>query len=519
MEKGTLTKTEKINNKDIKDINLINKAEILKLSPQNISLCAEKLKNGEIVSFPTETVYGLGANCFNQQAVLNIFKFKGRPLSDPLILHVDSISKIEKLVDIDSKTKKVLEKLSNKFWPGPLTIILKANFNYISKYITANTDFVSFRIPKNETALSLLKLVDFPVAAPSANKFCHISPVTAEHVYSDFKEFEVTILDGGRCEFNMESTVVKPELLLDNKENSDIKKNRLVIYRKGAVSKNDLEDFIAEENLVYTGTDTTNDPENIFKDFTVEYFQKSSHIKDNNTSNNNSTMINLDKTDIKDEENYNNDTFESPGQFLKHYSPKIATYMVNEEFSFISIDSSIANTNSNNLDASVTLQNKLASINSSNNIEKYFRKINSKHINCVILDYNGYLKNCFEKHFKGISLVNKSNKTNDNCNSNTSYPCVLAYRDLCEEVSEDVSLIKERDLRVQESKIDDSSNNSLKNIYAFLRWAEEIDKAEYVFLPDIEKLIPDNSPDKATLSDRILKASSACYIAFTKEEK
>ena len=103
------------------------KTRILKADPENICLSSELLKSGKLVSFATETVYGLGANCFNKDAVLNIFKYKGRPLSDPLILHVPSIDSIYPLVDITKETSQLLQDLGNHFWPGPLTIILKAN--------------------------------------------------------------------------------------------------------------------------------------------------------------------------------------------------------------------------------------------------------------------------------------------------------------------------------------------------------------------------------------------------------
>lgn len=266
------------------------KTHILKANKENIASSSELLKNGKLVSFATETVYGLGANCFNKEAVLSIFRYKGRPLSDPLILHVASIDSIYPLVDITTETSDLLQELGKHFWPGPLTIILKANDERISNYITANTGYVSFRIPNHEDALELLNNVDFPIAAPSANKFCHVSPVTAEHVFEDFKEFDVTILDSGKCQFSMESTVIKP-----------ITSERLIhIYRKGALSKEDFLNFLSKSER--------------YKDYKVEYYV---NLKNHDVPN---KKINLEDEIEIDQE--------APGQFIKHYSPLIKSYIL-----------------------------------------------------------------------------------------------------------------------------------------------------------------------------------------------
>lgn len=277
-------------------------AKILEATSENILTCSEKLKNGEIVSFGTETVYGLGANCFNQESVLNIFKYKGRPLSDPLILHVDKLEKVYPYIEESEENLKVLEKISSYFWPGPITIILKANPLKISKYITAGSDYVSFRIPNNKNALKLLSLLDFPVAAPSANKFCHVSPVSAEHVFDDFKEFPVTILDCGRCEFRMESTVIKVE------------EKKLIVYRKGAITLEDLTVFSSKTEEL--------------KDFNIEYRSKEKEINTKETKSNEVKIENLNEVNILSEENEDK---ECPGLFRKHYSPIIPTYLFSKD--------------------------------------------------------------------------------------------------------------------------------------------------------------------------------------------
>ena len=166
------------------------KAEILQPTEENIKLCAQNILKGEIVGMPTETVYGLAANALNLEACLKIFEYKNRPLTDPLIVHICSLEMAQKITILDSKSEELFKILSNKFWPGPLTIILKANLDLIDKKILANSDTVGLRFPVHEIAQKFIKECGVPIAAPSANKFCHISPVKAIHVYNDFKEFD-----------------------------------------------------------------------------------------------------------------------------------------------------------------------------------------------------------------------------------------------------------------------------------------------------------------------------------------
>ncbi len=162
-------------------------AQILEPTEENIISCAESIKSGKVVGFPTETVYGLGASALNIEAVKKIFEYKGRPLSDPLIVHVTSVEMGKKLINIDDDTYKHFKLLSDKFWPGPLTMVLKANFNVISPILTASTEYIGIRYPNNLLAQKLIDYSGVPIAAPSANKFCHVSPVNPYHVYEDFK--------------------------------------------------------------------------------------------------------------------------------------------------------------------------------------------------------------------------------------------------------------------------------------------------------------------------------------------
>lgn len=159
---------------------------------------------GELVAIPTETVYGLAGNALNESAVLEIFKVKNRPQFDPLIVHVATIEKAKELVD---EFPAKAEKLAAHFWPGPLTLLLKKKA-HIPDLVTAGLDTVGVRCPDHELTRSLLKLLSFPLAAPSANPFGYISPTRPEHVNEQLGDKIKYILDGGECNIGIESTIV-----------------------------------------------------------------------------------------------------------------------------------------------------------------------------------------------------------------------------------------------------------------------------------------------------------------------
>ena len=145
--------------------------EMIKIG-KNIDFAKDKLNKGGLVAIPTETVYGLGGNALNLESVDKIFNLKNRPNNDPLICHTNSISKIEKYVN---EIPDVAYKLAEKFWPGPLTLIFEKK-DIIPNKTTSNLKTVGFRIPNKEITLDLLKNIDYPISAPSANKFGYISP-------------------------------------------------------------------------------------------------------------------------------------------------------------------------------------------------------------------------------------------------------------------------------------------------------------------------------------------------------
>lgn len=171
---------------------------------ENIQRAAEQIKHGNIVAFPTETVYGLGADCFNPIAVAKIFEAKQRPAFNPLIVHINSLTQLENIAEIHND--RIL-KLINSFWPGPLTVILPRKKS-IPDIVTSGLDTVAIRMPRHKVALSLIHKAGVPIAAPSANMFGLLSPTTSAHVQNQLSGRVEFILDGGNAEIGLESTIV-----------------------------------------------------------------------------------------------------------------------------------------------------------------------------------------------------------------------------------------------------------------------------------------------------------------------
>lgn len=190
---------------------------------------ARILKDGGLVVFPTETVYGLGANAYNENAVANIFKAKGRPQDNPLIVHISSLDQVN---DIAVDVPDEFYKLAERFMPGPLTVILKKS-DKIPYVVTAGGDTVGVRMPDNAYTRQLIAK-NFPLAAPSANRSKHISPTTAQHVYEDLNGEVDLILDDGACQVGIESTVL------------DLTVDVPTILRPGAVTADMLLDVVGQ---------------------------------------------------------------------------------------------------------------------------------------------------------------------------------------------------------------------------------------------------------------------------------
>lgn len=174
-----------------------------------IAVAVESLRNGGVVAFPTETVYGLGADARNEDAVRSVFSIKGRPADHPLIVHLGGADRAEKWAASISGTAK---SLMVHFWPGPLTLVLPARDD-VPRVVTGGQDSVALRVPNHPVALELLQAFNGGLVAPSANRFGAVSPTEAKHVRSSLGDQVDLVLDGGPCHYGLESTIVS---LLDD---------------------------------------------------------------------------------------------------------------------------------------------------------------------------------------------------------------------------------------------------------------------------------------------------------------
>lgn len=194
-----------------------------------IDQAAAAIKAGQLVAFPTETVYGLGADATNEDAVKNVYLAKGRPSDNPLIVHVNSVAMVEQYAaEIPDNARKLMK----AFWPGSLTIILKIKKHVLSKTVTGGLKTVAFRFPDCQPTLDLIAKAGVPMVGPSANTSGKPSPTTAQHVYHDLHGKIAGILDNGPTRVGVESTVL------------DMSTDQPVILRPGAVTKKDIESVI-----------------------------------------------------------------------------------------------------------------------------------------------------------------------------------------------------------------------------------------------------------------------------------
>jgi L-threonylcarbamoyladenylate synthase len=189
---------------------------------------ARLLRAGRLVAFPTETVYGLGANALDAEAVARIYAVKGRPGTSPLIVHVASIEMAEKLA---ANWPEIAGRLARRFWPGPLTLVLEKQ-PAIPDIVTAGLPTVGLRMPAHAIALALIRAAGLPVAAPSANRFTELSPTTAEHVRRSLGSDVDLVLEGGPCNVGIESTVLS------------LAGPRPILLRPGGVSRAELEAIV-----------------------------------------------------------------------------------------------------------------------------------------------------------------------------------------------------------------------------------------------------------------------------------
>jgi len=217
----------------------------------DIEIAAKIIKDGGLVAFPTETVYGLGADAFNIKALARIFEVKNRPFFDPLIIHIADYDSVYKIVDYDSlnmASREKLEKLIAKFWPGPLSLVLPKR-RELPDLATAGLPCAAIRFPSHDIAQKLIRFSTGAIAAPSANPFGFLSPTRAEHVKAQLGDKVDFILDAGRTSIGVESTVM------------DLSSSIPCILRPGGISREAIEELIGKvEENPYVGNLQTGSP-------------------------------------------------------------------------------------------------------------------------------------------------------------------------------------------------------------------------------------------------------------------
>jgi len=203
--------------------------QVLSPSDENVARAASFLRDGSLVAFPTETVYGLGANASDGRAIARLFEAKGRPRFNPLIVHVANLEHAQRFGVLGERAQRLAE----AFWPGALTLVVPmAEGAPINPLVTAGLNTVGLRVPSHPIAQKLIAFARVPVAAPSANRSGRISPTTAEHVAGDFRDAKGLIINGGRCPGGVESTVV------------GLASDSPILLRPGGIPSGEIEDVL-----------------------------------------------------------------------------------------------------------------------------------------------------------------------------------------------------------------------------------------------------------------------------------
>ncbi|HXY39537.1 MAG TPA: L-threonylcarbamoyladenylate synthase [Vicinamibacteria bacterium] len=213
-------------------------------SPQAIAEAAAVVRGGGLVAFPTETVYGLGANAFDPRAVARVFEAKARPSFDPLIVHLADAASLPRVAaSVDSR----VDQLARRFWPGPLTLVLPKT-DAVPEIVTSGLDTVGVRVPAHPAAHALLVAAATPIAAPSANPFGYVSPTTAAHVVEQLADAVEVVLDGGPCRVGVESTILS------------LAQHPPAILRPGGLAREELEACLGTPLAVVAGSERPTAP-------------------------------------------------------------------------------------------------------------------------------------------------------------------------------------------------------------------------------------------------------------------
>lgn len=297
---GVVHEDEKtlMGNEENQSIN-VSKSSAKLIPSTQLEKCGERLRQGGLVAFPTETVYGLGCNALDSSAVIKVFEAKERPLTDPLITHV---TKNEAAFDLwaadtdNSLEGKAILSLCKKFWPGPLTLVAKAAPK-VPPILMANTGFCACRSPRHPISIALINAAKVPIAAPSANKFGHVSPTRSSHVWHDLQQEDVWIVEEEQqdesfvtsyCEVGVESSVAKIEMI------NDSEKGKITLLRQGAISIRNIEECLEQAGLA--------------KNFEVIALTKRATDE---------TVSNV-----------------APGQTIRHYSPDIPSFILSQSLCY-----------------------------------------------------------------------------------------------------------------------------------------------------------------------------------------
>lgn len=258
------------------------RAVLLAPTPENLAVCGERIRQGKLVAFPTETVYGLGADATNEEAVKGIFAAKERPFTDPVIVHIADIQMVDKII-VSEKERDFIKQVGSILWPGPLTMIGPINDKYIPRMVGSNTGSIGVRLPSNEIARALIAAAERPIAAPSANKFMHVSPTRGSHVFDDLCKEDVFILDGAMSDLGVESTVIKVDYVGDH--------YRVSLLRTGTFDFDEIRGkILSQDNLKNT-----------------EFIVSKKKVV-----------------------NSEHDVACAPGQLLKHYSPYVQAFLISK---------------------------------------------------------------------------------------------------------------------------------------------------------------------------------------------
>ena len=278
-------------------------ARLLPTTADNMALAAESLRCGRLVAFPTETVYGLGCNALDAEAAERVFRVKGRPTTDPLIVHVvDYEAAFQQLWAPDDDVRAVARALATALWPGPLTLVARAT-SAVPRSVTGQSGFVGLRVPDHPVAQRLITAAGLPIAAPSANLFGHVSPTSGPHVMNDLADRDDTliVLDGGDCAIGIESTVVKISSSSASSAGTTVVaadgstegRLQLEILRRGRVSADDVVNTLRGHPTLLAKCDVS------VRD------TRSKYLKHDTTA-----------------------AMDGPGQLLTHYAPCIPTFLL-----------------------------------------------------------------------------------------------------------------------------------------------------------------------------------------------